>query len=470
MQAWDAIRKAVEGEREKFIQSTRMTAQVQEQVLQGILHRHRGSRFGREHDFAFIGDSRQYAHQLPLTEYRQTRPWIKAMLKGDRQALIADWSHFETTGGSEGGAKIIPYGASGMRGFQKALYPWLDDLLQQRPAISKGSAYWSISPVLRSDRTAESVPLGLKNDALYFGSELAGNISRTLAVPATAGEFSELLPWQTYTLKHLLQAQDLRMISVWSPTFLLQLMKALGKCGRRLTDSLPSLIRQRLRDALKTGTLDTTVLWPELDTLSCWTQGPAQVFVPALRQLFPQAHIQGKGLLATEGVVSVPVEGAQDPVLAVNSGYFEFVDNAGKVLQAAEVQPGERYRIILTNDLGMYRYDLGDEVEITGWYEKAPMLRFRGRISTSDLVGEKLEEVFVARVLESVDGFSLLCAVSESQPGYVLLSETSKSDAARIEKGLFRNPQYAYARKMGQLAPLAIRQVAGLDELYSRWR
>ncbi|WP_419591145.1 hypothetical protein, partial [Thiolapillus sp.] len=120
--------------------------------------------------------------------------------------------------------------------------------------------------------------------------------------------------------------------------------------------------------------------------------------------------------------------------------------------------------------LGMYRYDLGDEVEITGWYEKAPMLRFRGRISTSDLVGEKLEEVFVARVLESVDGFSLLCAVSESQPGYVLLSETSKSDAARIEKGLFRNPQYAYARKMGQLAPLAIRQVAGLDELYSRWR
>ncbi|WP_419620802.1 hypothetical protein, partial [Thiolapillus sp.] len=74
---------------------------------------------------------------------------------------------------------------------------------------------------MRSDRTAESVPLGLKNDALYFGSELAGNISRTLAVPATAGEFSELLPWQTYTLKHLLQAQDLRMISVWSPTFLL---------------------------------------------------------------------------------------------------------------------------------------------------------------------------------------------------------------------------------------------------------
>ncbi|WP_419603065.1 GH3 family domain-containing protein, partial [Thiolapillus sp.] len=69
MQAWDAIRKAVEGEREKFIQSTRMTAQVQEQVLQGILHQHRGSRFGREHDFAFIGDSRQYAHQLPLTEY-----------------------------------------------------------------------------------------------------------------------------------------------------------------------------------------------------------------------------------------------------------------------------------------------------------------------------------------------------------------------------------------------------------------
>jgi hypothetical protein len=86
-----------------------------------------------------------------------------------------------------------------------------------------------------------------------------------------------------------------------------------------------------------------------------------------------------------------------------------------------------------------------------------PILHFVGRKgTTSDMVGEKLSEQFVQHTLEEVEGFAMLVAQLNEIPNYLLIgeSENIESFVDQVEEKLLKNPQYAYARKVGQLGEL----------------
>ena len=44
-----------------------------------------------------------------------------------------------------------------------------------------------------------------------------------------------------------------------------------------------------------------------------------------------------------------------------------------------EVEVGKRYEIVLTTTLGLYRYRLGDVIEIVGFHERCPVIAMRYR-------------------------------------------------------------------------------------------
>jgi hypothetical protein len=218
-----------------------------------------------------------------------------------------------------------------------------------------------------------------------------------------------------------------------------------------------------------------TRLWPNLAVISCWDQAAAGPYAAALRRTFPGVLVQGKGLLATEGLVTIPLGDAAMPVLAVDSGFYEFVDAAGAAWLASDVIPGQEYEVLLTNDSGFYRYAIGDRVRVHGFVGSAPMLEFVGRAGGgSDLCGEKLTETFVAAALAALGlRFAMLAPVATYPRGYVLLldaAEVGAEDVARLaaqaDAALAANPQYAYARELAQLAP-----VRGLrcDQPVARW-
>ena len=48
-------------------------------------------------------------------------------------------------------------------------------------------------------------------------------------------------------------------------------------------------------------------------------------------------------------------------------------------LLPTDVKVGERYRTLVTNYTGLYRYDIGDVVEVVGFYHQTPILVFRHR-------------------------------------------------------------------------------------------
>src|SRR5205085_4734172 len=117
-------------------------------------------------------------------------------------------------------------------------------------------------------------------------------------------------------------------------------------------------------------------IWPRLALISCWADAAAGQFLAELRQLFPEVEIQPKGLLATEGFVSFPLTDKPGAALALRCHFFEFEELGGRCRLAHELDRGGRYRVVVTTAGGLYRYQLGDEVEVVGFLHQCPLIRF----------------------------------------------------------------------------------------------
>jgi len=121
----------------------------------------------------------------------------------------------------------------------------------------------------------------------------------------------------------------------------------------------------------------------------------------------------------------------------------------------------------MTTSGGLWRYRLGDRVRVTGFLGDTPLLEFLGKENgVCDLRGEKLNPAFVGSVLGELRrelllpaGFAMLVPSRTPAAGYLLLLEQSCSAllADALDDKLRTNPQYAYARNLGQItAPRVI--------------
>lgn len=411
----------------------------QERLLQAFLDRNAESVYGREHAYGRIRSVAEYQERVPIVTYDDLEPWIARIRRGEQGVLTAEAVlALEKTSGSAGAAKYIPYTATLLTEFRRAVGAWLFDLFTKRRALLGGAHYWSISPMVRSTSADDAcaLPIGFASDAEYFGPFERRWLRWLLAVGGEVANTSDIEECRRRTLECLTACRDLRFLSVWNPSFLTLLLK-----------QLPEGVRP-------------SELWPDLELISCWTSAAAARALPELQALLPGVEIQGKGLMATEGVVSFPLVGRPGAVPAISSHFIEFLAADGRAYLVDELEVGGTYRPVMTTGAGFARYDLGDQVEVV-----APgAIEFVGKAGVvSDLCGEKLSEAFVGSVLESAageGGSGLLMLVPEwgSPPRYLLFTERAHGErlGEEVDRALRRSPHYDYCRRLGQLARVEV--------------
>ncbi len=470
-----------------FARAARDPARAQETRLRRFLRGNAATAYGAAHGFAGIGSVAAFQARVPVLDTEGLAAWTARIEAGEARVLsAAPVRVLERTSGTAAGDRRVPYTDAFLGELRAALAPWMADLFAARPALRSLRQYWSISPAARpAERTAGGVPVGFDDDTEYLGPVSRAAVRRVMAVPGTVARIPDVGEWRRRTLSHLLAADDLGLISVWSPSFLTLLMRAVE---RDLPDHLAALpapraaaIRARL-DA--EGRLTGEALWPRLQVVSCWTDGPAAAQAEELAGYFPCTPIQGKGLLATEGVVSFPLWG-RGAVAAAASHFLEFVEldrPSARPLLLHELRAGGAYSPLLTTGGGLARYHLEDVVRCTGHHGALPLLRFEGKLDrVSDRAGEKLVAARVEALLRGVSAelgvplpFALLAPVEDPAPRYVLFAETPADDAAlgalaeRLDAALRGDRHYGYCRDLGQLGPLTARRVHAGWETYQR--
>lgn len=463
----------------EYLRFRRALSQVrteQERLLRGILRKNQASAFGRGHGFSAIRTVRDYQGRVPLSDYSDYRTGVARIAEGEAQVLTCERVRlFEPTSGSSSPAKWIPYTASLQHEFQRGIRAWVADMFMHDAELLHGAGYWAVSPAQACEEvTPSGIPVGFADDSEYVGGLQQRLVRSVMAVPSSVRHSRTMEAFWYTTVRHLVRRRDLRLISVWNPSFLTLLSDQLSQYSDRLMDEQPEL-KPALRAA--TAAERHALLWPRLRVISCWADGNSGPAARKLAALFPQARIRAKGLIATEGFVSLPWEGCDGAVLAVRSHFLEFlpVDSSGlpdatRPHLAHELETGQAYSVVLTTGGGLYRYHLGDVVTILGRTHDCPIVRFIGRKDVADWCGEKLHEVQAARILETAfttrrltPSFAMLaCDTSGEVPNYVLYVEAAASDddldgiGTAIERALDENFHYRHARRLGQLGSVRV--------------
>ncbi len=147
--------------------------------------------------------------------------------------------------------------------------------------------------------------------------------------------------------------------------------------------------------------------------------------------------------------MTIPLaDGTPSGVLDIGTHYFEFVPEEEidrekpTVLSADEVEVGKRYFILMTTAYGLYRYNIFDLVQVTGFHNRTPLVEFLNKGSHfSNITGEKLSEHQVTKAMVELyheldlhlGTYSVAPCWDDEQPYYGLFIEST--DLAGEEQG-----------------------------------
>ncbi len=496
-----------------FVRACRSPQQAQQAAFVRLQNNWRDTAFAkRRPELLRVRTIAELAQVAPLSTYDDLAVDLDAAARGERYARSSSsLVRFERSGGSSGVQKMLPLTKAFLADVQRGVSPWLFDLYRHQPGLRTGSAYWSISPIgKKAAPTAGGVPVGADDDSSYLPAPIAGLLSQVMVASPALARFPDIDSCRYATLRLLLQRDDLALVSVWSPTFLTLLLDVLDEHAERLLDDLarglcrvprvfgdaarddavqaavkrlPIEARARRAEALRRamarhGRLRPVDVWPRLELVSMWQDGESRRYVDDVVKRLPGVPLQAKGLLATEGIVTVPITSAPAPVLCINSHVYEFLLDDGRVVPPHELRAGQTAEVVLSTTAGLVRYRLGDRVVVDGHFHSTPCLRFVGRSGVvSDLVGEKVAADRVASVFSdaaSVVGaprFAMLVPWRKQRARYRLYVDGYSEAQARafgvaVDAGLAAGHPYRYARDLGQLAPVEVVSVAGAWRRY----
>ncbi len=493
----------------EFHRAAHHVTETQSRLLRHYLAHNRNTAYLTEHTTR----NTQYA-TLPLTTYDDHLPYIQRIANGETNILTSEpVCLFELSSGSTAASKMIPYTRTLQSEFGRGLSAWIHDLYTHHPTLKAGPAYWSISPLTDGPRqTRGGIPIGFEDDSAYLGP-LGALMESVLAVPNLVKHIRDVSVFRYVTLLFLLRCENLRLISVWNPTFLTLLLAPLPEwwdallkdisdgtvsppvpldenIHRALLNKFPRNTQhatrniQRARDLSQFQPTDYTSIWQHLALISCWADGASEAYAQDLQTQFPHVKIQPKGLLATEAFVSFPLVGKTGGALAITSHYFEFLTDTGDILLAHQLEKGRTYSVVVTTGGGLYRYQLNDIVEITDFHHQIPCLKFIGKADhISDHFGEKLSEQFVANVLEGLFKknhitpiFAMLAPEEDDDFHYTLYLELPNHTTTQppnhltteLDTVLRENFHYDYCRRLGQIGEARLVQVTRGAESYTQ--
>ena len=425
----------------QFLAERGSIQKTQSQILKRLLQQSSTTAWGREQGVSADWNAHVVAQKLKPTTWQDWEPWVEKEQQGQTNSLAMNVQRFQPTSGSTFKRKWIPYTQNFLQEIDQATAVWMHDLYQTYPGLLQGRHYWSLSWLpddLRSQMT--------NNDLAYFPWLKRQFLAQIMAVPEQVQHAASAHEAREQTLQHLIKCRDLSLFFVWSPTFLLGLCEELWE--RRVVPDATSMEEMVQR------------LWPKLALISAWDTADAAPWAAKIKNLFPHTKFQGKGLFATEAVVTIPVQ--ERPHLAYSSHYYEFQRTDGVIVPSWELRGGDKVTPLVSTGSGLWRYQLGDELLVEEIYQGCPVLQFLGRQQTVDLVGEKLTYQVARDILQDLGpGAFLILAVQgsdDARPYYELVWEGAAPAglSQRVESLLAEHHHYRLARELGQLSPLRV--------------
>ena len=369
------------------IQSAKLNAiNDQKKIFKSLIQSAKNTSFGKEHQFNQIKNYTNFCKQVPIRDYEQFKPYIQQIKNGGKNVL---WKgkpiYFAKTSGTTSGIKYIP--------------------------ITKAS----ISNHINTARNAllcymvTSSNYNFVNGNMIF---LSGSPQLEKVGGIPTGRLSGIVNHHVpqYLRKNQLPSYHTNCIDDWE-TKLDKIVEETINKNMTLISGIPPWM-QMYFDRLKEKSGKTVAeLFPHF---SIMVQGGVN-FEPYKAKLFESI---GKKIdyvelfPASEGFFAFQDDYRQEGLLLnTNSGiFFEFIP-ANEIfseqptrLTLKDVKVGENYALIISNNAGLWAYNIGDTVKFTGInpYRLIVSGRIKHFISAfgEHVIGEEVEHALMTAAKE----------------------------------------------------------------------
>ena len=340
-----------------------------------------------------------YRRRVPPSTYETLKPYIDSLMSGSKKQLTIDEPFmFATTSGTIDKPKFIPINDRHLADYTHAFQIHNYHLIKDFPTAANGRFL-----IISSDDEVGKTPSGLPYGAVsgLLNRRQSPLIRRHFAIPYEVCKIKNV-DIKYYLMLRASLVQDVTALLACNPSSLLLLAAQLKEHGGDLiADIFDGTVknqyapppewrdafskhlvsnRERARVLEKMLNQDNVLLpkavWPNLAIISCWKGGPMSFYLEKLPEYYGNIPVRDFGYMASEGRGSIPLinEGAGGP-LAITSHFFEFVaedemeTKSPHFLTAADLKLHGRYYIFFTTSAGLYRYNINDLVEVTGFYE-----------------------------------------------------------------------------------------------------
>lgn len=487
----------------EFEKASRSLEQTQNAVLSRVVHSCKNTAFGRDHGFECIRNVADYQKAVPIRDFEGHRPYVDRMVTGESDILFPGRPLFyNTTSGTSAKPKLIPVsGEYFHKAYKKLSRLWLYTCLRDNPRLFDGKNLSAVGPA-EEGRVADGTPCGALSGAVY--RNIPAVLSDVYAMPypvVCIGDYQK----KYYAMLRCGLASDITYIISANPSSLIQFHRTvMGNFGDLVRDIRDGSLRRDVASELPPADRDSVLAsfspdpkraaileslmstygeqlrprhyWPNLACINTWKQGNCAQVLPKLEGYYsPETVIREFGYQASEARAGLTLGNDWDcSALAAHVYHFEFIEESQRespapdILLAHQLEKGKRYYILITNTSGLYRYDINDIIEVTGFYNQIPLFTFvRKGDGFTSITGEKLTEAQLLQAVEQtrarlripVEYFTLCC--DEKELRYKLFVEFAP-DCDQSSKAAFVsavdsaletiNPEYDCKRGSNRLA------------------
>jgi hypothetical protein len=405
---------------------------AQERVLRSFLSASKDTAYGKDHQFSAILEAgsaedlfSSFRKQVPINDYEKLQPYVERHKNGEADVLFPGKPKmYATTSGTTKEPKWIPISEQYYADvYKKSNQTWFYTLIQNKPKVFYGKTLSIVGKAIE----------GAAPDGTVYGS-ISGisqrDIPRFMEVlhPSPAAVF-HITDYKAryYAIMRMGIEQDVTLIITANPSTLVEMQVNVNEFFDDYVNDIengtlssrfpiPDEIRAAFQPKLKPnprraaelrqlkvrfGTVLPKHYWPHMQVVNIWMCGNTSVYLEKVRESFPETAVFHEfGYFATECKAGLVLKSnSLDTVIFGHYTYFEFIHESEgdspdpHIYQIYEVKKGERYIVLVTTSSGLYRYNMSDLVEITGYYNEFPLLKFIQKVNgTISLTGEKLHE------------------------------------------------------------------------------
>jgi hypothetical protein len=456
--------------KENFVRKTKQVDVCQEKFLRSLLQAYQGTELGQKYGLGDIKTIEQFRQRVPILPYSSYEPYIERIAAGEANILTPDpVVYINLTSGSTGRQKLIPVTKRSRQVLNRANQVSIGfgaDAARKR-GLSLGKMLLTSSVEL----------IGHSSGGIPCGPVSVGDLrlNKLLYTQVFAHPYEALLPPDSKTRHYMcllfaLINPDMRVIGANFPVLGLQLANYLESCAEELIHDLktgeiasklqlepeiraqlqrqfspfPKRAKQLAEILHSEGRLTPQLAWQNLSCIITARGGTSNFYFERFPSYFGDTPIFGGIYSSSEATFGIYQDFNHDgAVLAIDSGAFEFIPpeqwdvDQPKTLLPHEVQVGQYYRIVVTNYSGFYRYDIGDVVEVVGFFHQTPLISFRHRVGgLLSSTTEKTNEFHVSQVMQQLqqefdlplENFCITLSEHEVPPHYLVNIELLPGD------------------------------------------